>query len=391
MKDIIVLGATGSIGRQTLDILKYSYDYNLVGITFFSDYKKIEPYLFYFPNLKYVGIVDKKAANEFGEAHKNYQIISGNYVSSNLLELFPDAYIVNAILGNAGLFPTLKAISQNQTLLLSNKESLVVGSTLVNTALKNSKTKIYPIDSEHVALNKLLNELKEKNLDKKDVSSYIITASGGSLYGLSQKELNKVKAEQVLKHPTWQMGKKITVDSATLVNKAYEVIEASVLFNIPIEKIHPLICRSSLIHAAIDIGNNRLIELSPVDMKVSITFALSCGKTKAHNISIDEQEKLQNIDLEEIDFSLYPCYELTLNMYKKFGSTGMIYFNTLDTLLIEAFLNNKIPFTDIYKGLNYLYENFDNNEKLTLSNIHKISSDAFDFANDLVKNKKYIL
>ena len=391
MKDIVVLGATGSIGKQTLDILKYSYDYNLVGITFFSSVEEIEPYLFYFPNLKYVGIVDKNAANEFEKNHSNYKIISGSDASEKLLELNKGATVVNSILGNAGLFPTLKALSLNQTLLLSNKESLVVGSTLVSAAIKNSKSKIYPIDSEHVALNKLLNELKEKKISQDKVKSYIITASGGALYGLSKKELNRVKAEQVLHHPTWAMGKKITIDSATLINKAYEVIEASVLFDIPLEKIKPLICRSSLIHAALDLDDNsRLVELSPVDMKVSIAFALSNGLTKAHKINIDEKKKLENISLEEIDYSFYPCYELTLNMYKEFGNVGMIYFNILDTMLIESFLNNKIPFTDIYNGLNYLYQNFSIKEKLTTSNIHMISSDAFDLAKDIVTNKKYL-
>ena len=392
MKDIVVLGATGSIGRQTLDILKYSYDYNLVGISFFSNYREIEPYLLYFPGLKYIGIVDKKAASEFEASHSNYKIISGSDASTKILELNSKATVVNSILGNDGLIPTLKTISQNQTLLLSNKESLVVGSTLVKSALKESKSKIYPIDSEHVALNKLLNELKEKKISTDKVNSYIITASGGSLYGFNKKDLNKTKPEQVLHHPTWVMGKKITIDSATLVNKAYEVIEASVLFDLPINKIKPLICRSSLIHAAIDLDDNtRIVELSPVDMRVSIAFALSEGKTKAHKIREDEKKKLEEIKLEEIDFSFYPCYELTLNMYNKFGNVGMIYFNAFDTLLIESFLDNKISFTDIHKGLEYLYLNFNFNEKLTIKNIHEISSNAFDYAKDLVLNKKFII
>ncbi len=390
MKDLVLLGATGSIGRQALDILKYSYEYDLVGLTFSSNYNKIEEYLLYFPNLKYVGIIDENAGKEFQNKYKNYKVIIGKDANIKILELNKESVVLNSILGNDGLVPTLVALKQNQVLLLSNKESLVIGSYLVNPIRKKSKSKIYPIDSEHVGLYKLLNQIKEEKRNKKDIESYVITASGGALRDKEKRDLKNVKPEEVLSHPTWNMGNKITIDSATLINKAYEVIEASVLFNIPIKKIKPLICRSSLIHASIIFKDkSQIFELSPVDMKVAISFALSFGKTKAHKINFDEEKMLKENTLEEIDFSFYPCFKLTLNMYKKFGNVGMIFFNALDTKLIDEFIANNIPFTDIYLGLKYLYLNFNIKEELTEENIDKISTDAIKYANKIIANKEY--
>ena len=390
MKEIVVLGATGSIGRQALDILKYSNEYDLIGLTFFSNVDKIEEYLLYFPHLKYVGITDENAAKEFKSRHKNYEVLFGKNADTKILELNQKAYVLNSILGNDGLIPTLKAISQNQVIFLSNKESLVIGSTLVLNALKKSKSKIYPIDSEHVGLNKLLNELKENKTNRKDVLSYVITASGGALRDKEKRDLKNVKVEEVLNHPTWKMGSKITVDSATLINKAFEVIEASVLFHIPIKKIKPMLCRSSLIHAALFFKDGkRKVELSPVDMKVSINFALSLGKNKVHPIYLDEEKLLSNNPLLDIDFSFYPCFKLTLNMFKKYGNIGMIYFNELDTQLINSFINNDIPFTDIYLGLKYLYLNFNILDKLSEKNIEEITDNARSFAKRIVENKEY--
>lgn len=390
MKDIIVLGASGSIGLQTLDLLKYSYDYSLIGITFYSNYEKIEEYLPYFSNLKYIGIIDNKKANEFKNKYQSYEIISGCDANIKLLEK-TNCDVFNSILGNSGLLPSLYTLNHNRDLLLSNKESLVIGSSLIKQALKNSKGKIYPVDSEHVALAKLLFDIKKQKINKTDILNYVITASGGALRDYDKKDLNNIKPVIVLNHPTWNMGNKITVDSSTLINKAFEVIEASILFKLPLNKIKPIICYESLVHAMIEFKDKTNIkEYSPVDMKVSIAYALSKGKLSTHQINKDDEKRINELHFKEIDYSFYPCFKLAINMYKKYHDIGMLYFNALDTLLVNAFINNQIKYTDIYKGLKYLYLNFDIKDNLTIDNISLIEEKANIYAKKIIDKKEYI-
>ena len=391
MRKISVLGATGSIGLQTLDILKYSYDYELVGITFFSNYSKIEPYLPYFPKLKYVGIIDEKIGKEFKKKYPIYKVIIGKDANKEIINLSKAKYIFNSIIGNDGLIPSLVAIKNNCTLLLTNKESLVIGGKLIKEALTNSKSIIYPVDSEHVALNKLLDELKRNKINNNHIEKYIITASGGALRDYKKEDLENVKKEDVLKHPTWHMGNKITIDSATLVNKAFEIIEASVLFNIDINKIDAVICRESLIHAMIKLDDGTYLkEFSPVDMKVAITYALSRGKTKTHKLNSYEEEKISKLHIEDVNHQFYPCFDLTLNMYKRYHELGMIYFNMLDSKLIELFLKDEIKYNEIYKGLNYLYNHFNYKQELKLENIESILIDAKKEIDEILNSRSYL-
>ena len=222
-KPIIVLGATGSIGTQCLDILQFSLEYELIGVSLNSRFENLEPYLFYFDSLKYVAISDKEAAEKFKKLHPSYVVFTGEDSSLALMKECNKADVFNALIGNCGLRPTLLAMRQNQDIMLSNKESLVIGSSLIKEEAKTSKSHLYPVDSEHVALAKLIKEASERHVDKKNILKYIVTASGGALRDVKKEDLTQVTPEQVLHHPTWAMGSKITCDSATLVNKGYEV------------------------------------------------------------------------------------------------------------------------------------------------------------------------
>ncbi len=388
---IIVLGATGSIGKQCLDILKFDFHYELVGVSLNSQYQNLEPYLFYFDSLKYVAIKDEKAAFEFKKLHPSYTVLSGENSSVELVKV-ADASVFNSISGNDGLLPSLTSIKLNKDLFLSNKESLVIGSSLILDALKDSKSKIYPVDSEHASLAKLLYEVS--SLPKEDILSLTITASGGSLRDKKESELELVKPSEVLNHPTWAMGSKITIDSATMVNKGYEVIEASVLFSFPLEKIEAIICRESLVHALLTYKKDdqvfSLYEYAPCDMKVSIAYALSKGRLGMHKLSSEDEKNVKKLHFEKIKNTLYPCFSLTIEMFKKYGNAGMILYNAVDTCAIDSFLKGEIKFVDIHKALRYVFDHFEGERNLSVDNIASVISSSERYASDLISHLQEI-
>ncbi|MFA6830166.1 MAG: hypothetical protein WCR67_05655 [Bacilli bacterium] len=381
---ILLLGSTGSIGRQTLDILKYSSDYELVGISLKSRFQNLEDYLFYFDSLKYVAIEDEKSALEFKAVHPSYTVISGKNCSVELIKSVKgEKTVFNALMGNCGLLPSLEAIKEGCDLLLSNKESLVIGSSLIKKALETSQSHLYPVDSEHVALAKLLKEAKRRGITNDQITKLTVTASGGSLRDMDIDQLDYVQPETVLHHPTWNMGNKITVDCATLVNKGYEVIEASVLFDFPLEKVDAIICRESLVHALLtyekDGKEETIMEYSPCDMKVAISYALSKGELNMHEISSEDEENIKKLHFGKIDNGFYPLFRQTINAFKTLGNAGMIYYNAIDSLAIQQFLDREIPFVYIREALGFAVENIPSME-LTSENLPQIEAEAEKFA-----------
>lgn len=395
-KQIIVLGATGDIGKQALEILRFNYDYELVGVAFKSNYSLLEDELFYFDRLKFVAISKKEAADEFILRHPSFSeaVFTGADAIEELLSTYPKATVLNAISGNDGILPTLLALKNNQDLLLANKESYVVGSSLMKERLKNYTGSIYPIDSEHVGLYKCLaeaNRLKEKPIH------LLITASGGALRDIPLDELPKQKKEDVLKHPTWKMSNKITVDCATLVNKGYEMIEASEMFSYPLEYITAKICRDSLIHAGVCAKNEKTnekhyyYEYSPCSMKNAIAFSLSKGKKKIHQRDSDEGERLREEIrmLEAIDEKRYPLFYLTLSSFSKYGNEGMFYYNAVDTKAIQAFLNDDISYYEIKDALEYVYSHMPKLEKLNEENLNEYISNSEKYASELLNKRSW--
>lgn len=392
MRNIIVLGASGSIGTQTLDLLKYSDRYKLKAISLNSHIEVLEKYLFYFDNLEYVAITDKRKAIEFSSLHPSYKVLTGEDATLKLLDIFKDQEvdIFNALSSLAGVKPTLKSIKDNHDIFLANKESLVIASSLVKELLMNSSSTIYPVDSEHVALNKLLNYLYAHNITKKQIKKLIITASGGALRDLKKEDLVKVTPEQCLRHPTWKMGEKITIDSATMVNKAYECIEASILFDFQVEMIEPLICRDSLIHAKVIYEDNgklkEVLEYSPNDMKVAIAFSLSKGNLTVHKLNIEEEEKVKNTILYPLDKDFYKAYTFALYAYKNCGNSAMLLFDIVDRKAIDLFLKKKLSFLDMLSLLEYTSKVA--REKLTLNNFDNMVEDSLSLGEKIIRSKK---
>ena len=247
MRKVLLLGASGSIGTQTLDILKqYSDRFTLTGFCLGNRDHVIPEILRDFPSVKAVYLKSEEKAKQYQETYPNVRFFSEKDGFAGLFEISDADMVVNALVGFAGLVPSIMALQQNRILCLANKESLVVGGALINQELALGHGKLYPIDSEHVAIRKLFTRVP---LD--EVETLYITASGGSFRDKKREELVNVTKEDALAHPTWSMGAKITIDSATMMNKGFEVIEAKWLYDFPLEQTKILMHKQSYVHSLV--------------------------------------------------------------------------------------------------------------------------------------------
>ncbi|MDD6226890.1 MAG: 1-deoxy-D-xylulose-5-phosphate reductoisomerase [Bacilli bacterium] len=340
---VCLLGATGSIGLQTIEYCFEKKDlFSIEGISFRSRKEVIEKYLIYLPNLKYVAIEDEKVALEFKKEHGEYEVISGDNCSLELVKKNAFDKVVNALVGEAGFLSSVETLKLDMDLCLANKESLVIGGEIIKDVLKKSKGKLFPIDSEHVALHKLF-----KHSSLEEVERVIITASGGSLRELPKDKLKYVTKEEVLNHPTWKMGNRITIDSATMVNKGFEFIEACHLFNIDIDDIEVLINDESIIHSALLYKDNSyLFEVGPSDMKVAIGYALNEGRRVKADFKDIMFNRKTSLNFRYFDEERYPLFTKVIETYKKKG-TAMAFFNAVDEELISYFLKDVISFEEM--------------------------------------------
>jgi 1-deoxy-D-xylulose-5-phosphate reductoisomerase len=346
MKSITILGSTGTIGASTLNILRQNAEkYKLFAISAQNNYKKlIEIALEFSP--KYIAIEAEGNLSELKTALPYCEIISGKDSALKLCQIQTDI-IVNGIVGFAGLKSTLCAIKHNQTIALANKESVVCGWKLIENLLKkHPKSKIIPVDSEHNALFQLFNENEIDQVEK-----FTITASGGPFFNTAMSELKNVTKNQALKHPNWQMGNKITIDSATLMNKGLELIEAHFLFNITPEKLGAIIHPQSIVHAVINYtdGNTKAAMANP-NMQVAISFAISSGlneKRLKNNLSLD-LTKIGSLSFFEINNNKFPAINLAIDAMK-IGKSAPCILNAANEVATELFLQEKIGFLNIIK------------------------------------------
>ncbi|MFA6889874.1 MAG: 1-deoxy-D-xylulose-5-phosphate reductoisomerase [Bacilli bacterium] len=353
MKRVLLLGCTGSIGLQTIDLTKKSLtDFHIVYVSLFSNIEILEESLKDLPYLEKVAIQNPQKAQEFALKHPEYQVIlSTDDVNVILAGEKNYDKAVNAITGAAGFQASMKVLEMNKDLCLANKESLVIGGELIKEQLKKSG-RLFPIDSEHVALSKLF-----QHANRDEIKKVIITASGGSLRDVPVDKYKDVTIEEVLNHPTWKMGVRITVDSATMVNKGFEFIEACYLFDWPIENIKPLINDESRIHSALEFKDNSyLFEVGPSDMKIPISFALNENKrVKADFKSVDFDRKC-SLNFRKFDKEKYPLFDLVLKTFKK-GGTAMAFLNAVDEEAIMRFAAKKISFNQMIEYIQSTVEN----------------------------------
>lgn len=345
MKKIIILGSTGSIGTQALEVIRNNMgDYDVIGL---SAHKDIELLLSQIDEFRpsFVAVSSKNSAGSLSEVlPKGVELFLGTNGPSQLASLDCDI-VLNALVGFAGLDATIAALKIGRTLALANKESMVVAGEIINSLIaENSKSRILPVDSEHSAIFQcLLSEVKE------EIERIIITASGGPFKGRKKEELFGITVDEALAHPKWRMGKKISIDSATMMNKGLEVIEAHHLFCVPYERIDVVIHPQSIIHSMVEFKDGSIkAHLSPADMRIPIQYAFTYP-TRAH-CALKRFDPLTGgpLTFEEVDIEAFPC----LGYAKEAGILGKTFpvvLNAANEVAVDAFLNKKIAFLDISK------------------------------------------
>lgn len=339
---ISVLGSTGSIGTQTLDVARM-HDLEVTAITANHNIKLLEQQAREF-HPKMVAVLDLGAAAQLKVAlsDTDIDVFCGEEGIRMAAEEESCDTVVNSIVGVAGLLPTLTAINAGKNLALANKETLVAGGSIVMKAVKDRGVKLYPVDSEHSAIFQCLQGCPENSLKK-----IILTASGGSFFGKTREELESVTVKQALRHPNWSMGAKITVDSATMMNKGLEVIEASWLFDCEDKDIDVLIHRESIIHSMIQLKDNAVIaQLGVPDMRIPIQYALTYPDRLPSPTSELDLSEIAKLTFSKPDYETFACLAVCREALRKGGLYPTV-ANAANEVAVDMFLNEKIKFLAI--------------------------------------------
>ena len=337
-KRIALFGATGSIGRNTLDVIRRFPDrFELFAVSCHSNIDALEDIIDEF-RPKYAVIT-----GEGNLKRTDIKVLHGKEGLEEVAACHEADVVLIATLGTVGIFPTLAGLKAGKRIALANKETLVAFGSVVVKELENSKGELIPVDSEHSALFQLLLSWKD------DAETLILTASGGPLRKLSWEEMERVKLADVLRHPTWNMGKKITVDSATLMNKGLEVIEAHWLFRFPPDKIEVVIHPQSIIHGFLRLRDGALVaHMSTPDMKVPIQYALTYPERLPSEVRSPDLPDLASLSFEPPDFDRFPLLKLAYEALKR-GRGYPAVMNAANDVAVKAFLDGKIGFLDIEK------------------------------------------
>ena len=365
MKKLIILGSTGSIGRQTLDVVRsLKEEFEIVGLTGYNNVSLLSKQIKEF-RPKVVAVKDEEKARKLREnLDEPIEVLTGKEGLKEIVKYEADMVVV-AVEGIAGLIPTVEAIKLGKNIALANKEVLVTAGEIVMGLVKEKKIEFLPVDSEHSAILQCL-----KGNDKREVSNLILTASGGPFRGKKKKDLVNVTVEEALKHPNWKMGKKITIDSATLMNKGFEVIEARWLFDMPLDKIKVVINPQSIIHSMVEYVDGSVIaQLSVPDMRIAIQYALNYPDRKyVEGVKFLDFYALGQLTFEEPDFETFKCLSLAYHA-AECGGTMTAVLNAADEVAVSLFLQNKINFLEIAEIIEEALENHKNIQNPTLDDI----------------------
>lgn len=344
MKKIAILGSTGSIGTQTLDVVERNDDLQVVGIAAGSNIRMLEEQIRRFrPKLAAVGN-EKKAAELRQRVADTECTVTGGMEGLLALAAMPESDIlVTAIVGMIGIRPTVEGIRAGKDIALANKETLVTAGHIIMPLAKEYGVRILPVDSEHSAIFQALN-----GEDPSRVHKLLITASGGPFRGKKREELTNIRVEDALKHPNWAMGQKITIDSATLVNKGLEVMEAKWLFHMNLDRIQVVVQPQSVIHSMVEFVDGGIIaQLGTPDMRLPIQYALYGGERRFLPGERLDFAALGSITFEEPDMDTFKGLPLAMEASKRGGSMPTV-FNAANEKAVGMFLNRKIGFLDIY-------------------------------------------
>lgn len=384
-KKITILGSTGSIGRSTLEVVdNHPGRFEIIALAAYSNWELLaEQFHKYRP--KKLCLIDRTASKKLADKldGQPVEIVSGE---DGLIELAGESgaeLVLNAVVGSAGLRASLATIKSDKDLALANKESLVSGGPLFPPLLEKSKGRILPVDSEHSAIWQAIN-----GAEPNEVSRIILTASGGPFRTWSKAELQSVTLEQALNHPTWKMGPKITIDSATLVNKGLEVIEAVVLFDLAPEKIEVLVHPQSIIHSMVEfVDSSVLAQLSNPDMRLPINYALFWPERAESAFGRIDFAKLQDLTFEQPDYDKFPALELAFEAARLSGTAPAIY-SAANEVAVEAFLNGAVRYVEIAAMIEKTLERMTVNQTPSLDEILAADNEARRLCKELMEKAK---
>ncbi len=345
MRNISVLGSTGSIGTQTLDIVSKNNDLKIVAMAAYGNIELLEKQVRQFrPKLVCVYDTNKAESFKTNVSDMDVRVVSGMEGLIEAACVEEAQIVVTAIVGMIGLQPTMAAIKAGKDIALANKETLVTAGHIIIPAAKEYNVKILPVDSEHSAIFQCLNGENQREIDK-----ILLTASGGPFRGRKIDELKDVTVEQALKHPNWAMGRKITIDSATMVNKGLEVIEAKWLFDVDFSNVQVVVQPQSLIHSMIQFKDGAIMaQLGTPDMRLPIQYAMYYPERRYLDGQRVDFAKIGQITFEDPDMETFKGLKLAYNSGNAGGSMPTV-FNAANERAVAMFLDKKIKFLDIYE------------------------------------------
>jgi 1-deoxy-D-xylulose-5-phosphate reductoisomerase len=379
-KRLLILGSTGSIGTQALDIVARSpEEIALVGLSAESSWESLVEQAQRY-GVRRIALADPVAGARAAEAWTDGEVLSGPEGLVRLVVESGAELVLNGLVGAAGLGPTVAALGEGIDLALANKESLVVGGELVTTLAEATGAAIIPVDSEHSALHQLIAGERPGAVDR-----LVITASGGPFRGRSREELAGVTAEQALKHPTWSMGGKITIDSATLMNKGLEVIEAHHLFGVHYERIDVVVHPQSIVHAIVDLCDGAsLAHLGHPDMRVPISYAIHYPERVDVPVPRLELAKVGALTFEPVDTDTFACLRLARDAAVA-GGTAPCVLNAANEIAVHAFLAGRLPFVGIAEVIEETLERLPSQRIHAFESLYEADADARAVAGSLVE------
>lgn len=380
-KKISLLGATGSIGIQTIDILRSNPDkFDLVSFSAGVNIDKVREIASYFqPQM--ISVIQQEDAARLKDEFPNISFVYGDEGLVEVAARTGADILVNAVIGSVGLRPTLEAIRAGITIAIANKETLVAAGEVVMEEARKNQVPLLPVDSEHSALFQSLNGENPKYIEK-----LILTASGGSFRHLTRQDLVHVTVEEALAHPNWSMGNKLTIDSATMMNKGLEVIEAHHLFNIPYEKIDVLLHRESIIHSMVEFTDTSVMaQLGSTDMRVPIQYALTYpDRIPMQNPKRLRLEEIGKLHFEKMDFTRFKALSLAYTAGKE-GGTMPTAMNAANEIAVSLFMAGKLPFLEIDEMIERVMESHQTIKKPNLEAIMEVDSNTRKIVYDMMK------
>ena len=384
MKNISVLGSTGSIGRSSLEVIdKLSHRFKVVGLTAGRNTQLLEKQVEKF-RPKIVSLERKEEAEDLRQKFrgKSIKVTFAQEGAEEVASFSENDIVISAITGIDGLRPTLAAVQEGKKVALANKESMVVAGPLIQDMIRKFGAQLIPVDSEHSGVFQCLAKEKMENVKK-----VILTASGGPFFSKSSSEMNDITLEEALNHPRWKMGKKVTIDSATLMNKGLELIEARWLFGLEPRQLGILIHPQSIVHSLVEMSDGSVLaQLGPTDMKLPIQYALTYPEREDSLLPSLDLSEIKALEFYEVNVEKFPIIKLARLALEE-GESFPIALNAANEVVVSAFLEQRIKFMDISDVVTEIVENHQKRKAQSLEDIFDVDRETRRVSLDLLKKR----